>query len=416
MSRGPAMVARARHPPRPTGFPSRGIPRTEPEHFSMRPRYQTFLTVYFLVMIFTVPLAQASIEIYHGQLPAALDLFARIPTVGNLRAFEKGVEDSSWFSRKLRPWTQYLWFQLLSNPGDKAILGRDGWLFYRPDVRYLVEPYPPDKARPAPDEDPLSTIVAFQRQLSQRGIHLMVIPMPGKPSVYPDKLTRRVVVTEQSFPSHTLDLIARLREAGIEVVDLFATFQRLRENQPPSSEELYYLPQDTHWSGRAVSIAADTVAEKIRGLSWISAGSTEYYLRPVSVKRRGDIIRMARVPEIEQHFLLEEVRCYQVVNRATGQLYQDEAHSPVLVLGDSFLRIYQTDEPLSAGFIAHLANKLQRPLATLINDGGASTLVRQELSRRPGLLQGKKLVIWEFVERDLRFGTEGWKQVPLPEG
>jgi hypothetical protein len=41
--------------------------------------------------------------------------------------------------------------------------------------------------------------------------------------------------------------------------------------------------------------------------------------------------------------------------------------------------------------------------------------VRQQLSRRPGLLQGKKLVIWEFVERDIRFGTDGWKCVPLPE-
>jgi hypothetical protein len=125
---------------------------------------------------------------------------------------------------------------------------------------------------------------------------------------------------------------------------------------------------------------------------------------------------MARVPEIEQHFPLEEVSCYQVVNRATGQLYKDDTHSPVLVLGDSFLRIYESDEPFSAGFIAHLAKKLQQPLATIVNDGGASTLVRQELSRRPSLLQGKKLVIWEFVERDIRFGTEGWKHVPLPEG
>ena len=25
----------------------------------------------------------------------------------------------------------------------------------------------------------------------------------------------------------------------------------------------------------------------------------------------------------------------------------------------------------------------------------------------------KKLVIWEFVERDLRFGAEGWKDVGL---
>jgi hypothetical protein len=40
--------------------------------------------------------------------------------------------------------------------------------------------------------------------------------------------------------------------------------------------------------------------------------------------------------------------------------------------------------------------------------------VRQELARRPQLLNGKTVVIWEFVERDIRFGTEGWKAVPLP--
>jgi hypothetical protein len=54
------------------------------------------------------------------------------------------------------------------------------------------------------------------------------------------------------------------------------------------------------------------------------------------------------------------------------------------------------------------------PLASIVNDGGASTLVRHELSRHWQLLEGKKLVIWEFVERDIRFGTEGWKYVPLP--
>ena len=86
----------------------------------------------------------------------------------------------------------------------------------------------------------------------------------------------------------------------------------------------------------------------------------------------------------------------------------------MLVLGDSFLRIYQSDEPKAAGFLAHLALNLQRPVASIVNDGGASTLVRQQLSRRADLLEGKKLVVWEFVERDLRFGTEGWKQVPIP--
>lgn len=33
---------------------------------------------------------------------------------------------------------------------------------------------------------------------------------------------------------------------------------------------------------------------------------------------------------------------------------------------------------------------------------------------RPQLLERTKVVVWEFVERDLRLGTEGWQTVPLP--
>jgi hypothetical protein len=84
-------------------------------------------------------------------------------------------------------------------------------------------------------------------------------------------------------------------------------------------------------------------------------------------------------------------------------------------MGDSFLRIYEQDEPGSAGLIAHLARELKQPLASIVNDGGASTLVRQDLARRPRLLANKGLVIWEFVERDIRDGTEGWQAVPLPK-
>jgi hypothetical protein len=62
---------------------------------------------------------------------------------------------------------------------------------------------------------------------------------------------------------------------------------------------------------------------------------------------------------------------------------------------------------------AHLARELGQPVASLVIEGGSATLVRQELHRRPKLLSGKKVVIWEFVERDIRFAAEGWQVVPL---
>ena len=143
-------------------------------------------------------------------------------------------------------------------------------------------------------------------------------------------------------------------------------------------------------------------------------GSVKYGTRPVAVEQYGDVLRMMRVPQIEKLYEPQRMDCAQVVDPATGQPYKDDPNSPVLVLGDSFLRIFERDEPGSGGFIAHLAHNLGFGVTSVVNDGGASTLVRQQLASRPGLLTGKKVVIWEFVERDIRFGTEGWQVIRVP--
>lgn len=123
---------------------------------------------------------------------------------------------------------------------------------------------------------------------------------------------------------------------------------------------------------------------------------------------------MIQVPLIERRVQPETVPCVQVVRRDKNGLYSDAPEAEILVLGDSFVRIYQQDDPGAAGFIAHLAKELKQPLLSLVNDGGGSTLVRQELRGRPAFLKNRKLVLWEFVERDIGLGLEGWKLVPLP--
>jgi hypothetical protein len=368
-----------------------------------RPHQWLFLG-WFLAVIFCVPLSQAGLEISRGRRPQFLDVFSAAPTTANLRAYERQLEDSSRWAQAVRPYVQYVWFKLLGDAGEKVIVGRQGWLFYKPDVRYLVEP------RPDMDE-PFAAIADFRDQLKLRGIDLIVMPVPGKPAVYPEKLTRRAD-GDDSIRSHTLELMDRLQKSGVEIVDLFYLFHRLRAGAETAAPA--YLLRDTHWSGQAARLAALMVASRIRERGWPDSNGAEYELRERRIPRRSDIARMIRVPDIEATYPPEEVVCEQVVRADTGELYRDDPNSTVLVLGDSFLRMYQTDDPRAAGFIAHLARALRQPLASVVNDGGASTLVRQELSRRPELLNGKRLVVWEFVERDIRYGTEGWKQVPLP--
>ena len=354
---------------------------------------------FFLALIFCVPIVQTLAEAASGHYPRFLEVFTQPPTRANLRAYEKQLEDDSLFAQAARPWIQYGQFRVFGDAGEKVVAGRGGWLFYRPDVRYLVEP--------AGGEDPLRAIVEFRDQLAARGIHLLLVPVPGKPSVYPDRVTRRV--NGEVIFSRTRGLIEELRHAGVETLDLFEVF-----GKPRSHSEPYYLLRDTHWSGEAARAAAEIAANRLQELRWVAAGDARYDIRRLLVSRHSDIARMTRAPLIEASFPPEQVVCEQVIDAATGVPYHDDPDAPVLVLGDSFLRMYQTDDPRSAGFIAHTARYLRHPVTSVVNDGGASTLVRQELVRRPQLLRGKTVVIWEFVERDIRFGMEGWKRVPLP--
>jgi hypothetical protein len=50
----------------------------------------------------------------------------------------------------------------------------------------------------------------------------------------------------------------------------------------------------------------------------------------------------------------------------------------------------------------------------IVSGGGASTDVRRSLSTNPEILEGKKVVVWEFVERDIQLGKAGWLDVTLP--
>ena len=373
---------------------------------------QFVLILVFLGIIVSVPLIQTAVEARRGEWPQALEVLKRKPTARNLRAYERGLEDASWVAAQLRPWAQYAQFAWFTDGGQKALVGRDGWLFYKPGVQYLTERAGTQKATGTAAEA-VAAIVDVRNQLAARGIQLLVLSAPNKESVYPEKVTRRAAGMRNAICPETQLVLRQLKAAGVEVLDLFELFAAAKAASPATAPA-FYLAQDSHWSPAGVELAARSVAQRIVARGWVKPGSVAYDLKPSPVKRIGDVLRMLQVPQLEREAVPETIPCEQVVRRDTGQPYRDEVGSEILVLGDSFLRIYETDEPGAAGLIAHLAKELGQPLTSIVNDGGASTLVRQELSRRPAWLANKKVVIWEFVERDIRLGTEGWQRVPLP--
>ncbi len=375
-------------------------------------RVRIILIAAFGALICSASLIQVAVDCRQGRTPQAAELFVRMPNHTNLRAFEADLQDNCWLARRLRPYVQYAQFVALRDLGNKAVLGENGWLFYKPAVQYLVEPWPLDLT--GDQGDITSAVVSFRDQLAERGIDLLVVPVPNKASVYPDMLTKRSQDKEKPVNSKTIEVMRRLRQTGVEVVDLFALFKQARAASPPGEATKYYLAQDSHWSPDGVRLAAEAIARRLLDLGWVEKGQTEYALKSATIERYGDILKMIQVPQIERQFEPERIHGAQVINSVTNQPHRNDPNSEVLVLGDSFLRIYSQDEPGAAGFVEHLGYELGFALAAVVNDGGASTLVRQQLSRSPKLLANKKVIVWEFVERDIRFGTEGWQIVRLP--
>jgi SGNH hydrolase-like domain, acetyltransferase AlgX len=399
------------NPRRPTLVQPKLVPGTPVHSFPSGSRgAELALVFFFLALVGSGILIQTVFEFWQGSRIRALEVFGQKPTSANLRAYEGNLEEASVLARALRPWFQFAQFAWLLDGGERALIGRDGWLFYKPGFDDMVaRGSGPNTAA----NDPVSTIVGFRDQLAARGIHLLVVPAPNKESVYPDLLTRRIPSGQGVISPATQDVLTRLRSAGVECVDLFRVFAAARANGVAHERAPLYLARDSHWSPAGLALAVEAVARRLVERGWVKPGATEYEQKPVRVGRLGDVLRMLQVPRVERGAVPENVGCVQVVRHDNAQPYQDDPNSSILVLGDSFLRIYQQDEPGSAGFIAHLAKELKQPLASLVNDGGASTLVRQELYRRPALLTNKQVVIWEFVERDLRLGTEGWQRVPM---
>lgn len=373
---------------------------------------QFCLVLIFLGIISSVPMVQFVIEALHEDEVRVFGVFNQSPTASNLRSYEQSLETANWAAAISRPWLQFAQFECLKDGGEKAIIGRSGWYFYKPGLNYMLARHEETGAARATN-DPVAAIVDFRDQLAERGIRLLVMPVPNKESIYPDQLTSRASARGVLAP-RTRAVLESLLAAGVEVLDLFKEFGEHRKLTESALDRPLYLTQDTHWSPSGVELAARAVARRLTELGWVKPGGIEYREQTALVRRLGDILRMMQVPLIEQRLDAESIECSQIIRCDNAEPYKDSPEAEILIIGDSFMRIYQTDEPKSAGFIAHLAKELKAPMFSLVNDGGGSTLVRQELSGRPVFLKNKKVVIWEFVERDIGLGLHGWKHVQFP--
>ena len=347
---------------------------------------------------------------------AGSSLLALNRTLGAAAAqIEHAFDRESAFTRTVRGPVQALLTGLLGAGNEQAYPGRDGWVIFREDFDYLTGPGFLEPRRLArPGADPRKAIVAMQRELADRGIVLLLLPVPVKPAIHPEVLGQ----DRRSAPLRNRSEIALLGEldrAGVVALDLgpeLAARARGGESQ--------FLRGDSHWRPEAVEHTARLLAVRLRELAPLPPPSSACVRTEARVSAAGDSIQLLGLPRGSRLFVDEEVTLRQV-GSLEGDPWRPTRGAPVLLLGDSFSNIYSNPElgwGQGAGLAEQLSCELGLPVDRIARNAGGARGAREELAgelaRGVDRLSGVRAVVWQFAARELATGD--WTPIELRLG
>lgn len=282
-----------------------------------------------------------------------------------------------------------------------------------------------DPARRGPDATgPVATILDVARQLRERGIDFLVMPVPPRSAVYPELVAPDFTPLAPGELPPLLDLELRrfyleLEKNGVEVLDLLPTFlaERVgwgppqdRRRRVPTRERLY-MDQDPHWAPYGTRVAGRVLAERIRRYPWfpevVAAQGTAHVINAEILTKQLGATAQAMVHEDRLSIRHPREIFTRTLAYIDGELWSfEDRSSPILLLGDSYVIPYW-------GFPDAMLRQLRFRLDRIAVEGAYQTSQLRALKLRGGdPLAGKRLVVWEFVSFTLNV-EETWVTADL---
>jgi len=323
-------------------------------------------------------------------------------------------------------------FKIADKKYDSVIQGKDGWMFFAPEVRSVSvgKFWGEDAAKvgQAVDPkfaDPLPAILDFKAQLDKLGIKLLLVPVPPKSVIYADKISGEIASPVKDGVLPRVDTAHRefyqlLREKGVNVLDLTDEFLQKRN----TNDDGHYCKQDTHWSGNGCLLAAYKIKQIIKPgkFSATIPKTPNYQMQVKSVTIKGDLWHSlpAGVQRPKQESVVLVFRgTPDPKNKKNLIPIPTSQSSPVLLLGDSHTLVFHEGGDMhtkGAGLVDQLASNLGFPIDLLGVRGSGATPARTSLLRRaranPNYLKNKKWVVWCFSAREWT-ESAGWQKVPI---
>jgi acetyltransferase AlgX (SGNH hydrolase-like protein) len=301
--------------------------------------------------------------------------------------------------------------------GAAVIAGVDGWFFLSSDIRFLsvgqfwgADAAKVSRAHKPESADPIPAIVDFHEQLKKRGVDLLLVPVPPKAAIYPEKIVPDVDLHGETAAPLLTRFYEDLRKREIDVVDLAPVFlqNRASEHGP------VFCKTDTHWSGFGCVLAAQTIAEKIRE-KLAGQPRKNYAAEWKEITIKGDLGDLAgsdiKKPEPEK------IAIRTTSDKETGAAINPDPNSQLLIMGDSHTLVFHDFLAEKSGLLDQLAYETGFAPDLIGTRGSGATSVRVSLYRRArkdaDYLAKKKVIVWCFAAREFTESDQGWDKVPV---
>jgi hypothetical protein len=294
---------------------------------------------------------------------------------------------------------------------QRAIVGKDGWLFYRDDLYGMNQ-----GEVQASDNNPLQRLKELKTFFDEQGIDFLYCPIPDKSDIYFEKLP----VDTSSLLGAVINPYYRkflhdLQLAGIEVIDLLPVFQSAKENDSLYKKVLFQV-HDSHWATPGIIVAAEYIANRIRQYSWYKATATppiHYTFKDTTCLRTGDLICM--LPAAERTvYPPDRLDVQQVISPDASVFKSDNPDAPIMIIGDSFAGMFETTSCNGAGLGAHIAAATGIPVDIVAScvDQSRNKLLRARKNNLPK----KRCIIQLITARHLyRYALWTPLQIPLQD-
>lgn len=287
----------------------------------------------------------------------------------------------------------------------KGVEGLDGFLFFRNSFNYVMGG---DIQNQKGTKNPLPSILALNKRLKEKDIDFIFIPVPTKLEVYPEYFYPSMPANEDQFINpYGRKFIKELCESGIEVIDLLPEFIAVKDSLRKENKFLYQK-QDTHWTTDGIELTARLISKRIQQCQWYPGISKEKYrIQEINFQQIGDIV--SRLDMTDQSKYKTQILTARQILRSNGELYNDDKNSPVLMMGDSYLGVYQLTGCKAAGVSAHVAYNTKFPVYVTMSYGGGPDMIDRIKRMGSTGLKNTKIVIWIMTARDLFNYYNEWK-------